>query len=220
MQAIFNAIVKGDIQQVRERIEAKPGLIDAVATGQPKRYTGQSTLQVAVRSEQYSVARLLLELGADPNFIEAPGADWAAPVVQDATVAAVKRSRWLRPATFVPPITDWRMVGDKESADEAFEMLELLLEAGVDVNAFDSYGNSALGRAAGAAQQILPRAENEEGRPLNRELYDDLKRVFDALLAHGADAERIEKNLNMSLREFYQNEPVGKFVTGEAAYNG
>ncbi|QZY50880.1 transient-receptor-potential channel family protein [Leucobacter tenebrionis] len=222
MQALFTEIVKGDIQKVRARIEKDPSVLNMVASGSPKKYAGQSPLQVAIRSEQLEIAALLLQRGADPNFIEeydanSPGGSWAAPVLHDAVMLAVRRSRWLRPVTFGRPVTEWKMVGSQAGADESFAIMEALLDAGADPNALDSYGNSVLGRAALDARQILPKRENAEGRPVNSELHRDLSRIFEALRSRGADVGRVEPNLGMSLPDYYAQEPVVAFITGEAA---
>ena len=70
MQAIFKDIVDGDEESVRARIEKDPSLVDAVASGAPKKYAGQSPLQVAIRTAQFGIAKLLLEKGSDPNFAD------------------------------------------------------------------------------------------------------------------------------------------------------
>ena len=175
MQRIFTDIVAGDLDAVRRRLADDPASVSAVASGTPKKYAGQSTLQVAIRSGTFEIAELLVSSGADPGFIdnEAPGG-WATPVLHGAVAAAVKRSRWLRPDRAGDPATPWRPANSAEESDGAFAVLRAVLEAGADARALDSKGNSALGRAASAARDVLP-AHNyrdpdaRDAKPLNPE---------------------------------------------------
>lgn len=96
-------------------------------------------------------------------------------------------------------------------------MLQRVLDAGADIHALDSHGNSALHRAALDARQILPAHRYNEPdwvdpKPLNPELVEDLTRVFDLLVAHGADPGRTEKQLGKSVAEYYRDEHVGSFL--------
>ena len=222
MQAIFTEIVDGEEQKVRDRIAKDPSIVSAVAAGQPKEYAGQSTLQVAVRSGQFALARLLLEHGADPNFVDSDSpSGWAKSVLHDALAAAVKRSRWLRPVRGANSERSWALANDEQSADDAFDTLLALLDAGADVQALDSKGCSPLGRAARAAQDILPRRRDgqpnrADDRPLNAEVVHDLTRIFDALMSRGADPGRTEPQLDMTLLHYYEFELVGAFLTGSA----
>ncbi|WP_147916303.1 ankyrin repeat domain-containing protein [Ruania zhangjianzhongii] len=219
MQAIFTDIVDGDEEKVLERIEKDPSVLSVVATGRPKKYAGQSPLQVAVRSGAFRIAELLLSHGADPNFVDrsAPGG-WSAPVLHDAIAAAVKRSRWLRPSAPTQPVPEWLLANSAESADAAFSVLSALLETGAPVDAVDSYGNSSLARAARAAREILPQhwynePDRVDDKPLNPELIDDLARIFGALYSRGADPSAVDPQLGHRLDEFYAAEPVGLFLT-------
>lgn len=108
MQAIFKEIIDGQVDKVAVRLERDAGLVGLTATAPPKKYAGQSPLQVAVRSEQFVIASLLVERGADVNFVDrdSPGG-WSAPVLHDAVVAAVMCSRWLRTANFSQDAPQW-----------------------------------------------------------------------------------------------------------------
>jgi hypothetical protein len=219
MQILFKEIVAGDIDAVRQRLAKDPGAVALVATSPPKKFAGQSPLQLAYRHGEFEIAALLLELGADPNFIEHDGREpWAMPVLHHAIMAAVMRSRWLRPTRFaVGEGEAWQLRNTVERADAAYAALQLLLESGADVQALDSYGNSSLGRAVLDARQILPRYRYNDPdwvdpKPLNPELVDDLARIFNTLMAHGADPNRKERDLGKSLAEFHRAEPVAQFL--------
>lgn len=70
MQAIFTDIVDGEEEKVLERIRKDSGALSVVATGRPKKYAGQSPLQVAIRSGAFRIAELLVSRGADSNFVD------------------------------------------------------------------------------------------------------------------------------------------------------
>lgn len=220
MQAIFTEIVDGDQESVRARIEKDPSLVNAVATGTPKKYTGQSSLQVAIRTGQFGIARMLLDQGSDPNFsdVKSP-TGWSKSVLHDAAVAAVMRSRWSR-RTFDADSEKVWTVAEIEKHDEGYELLVALIDAGADATAADSKGSTPLGHAVRAAHGVLPRRNDEkpelsDGKPLTPELVDDLTRIFELLKAHGADPERIEPQIKKPLADFYRHELVGKFLTGQ-----
>lgn len=71
MNAMFKEIRQGDIEKVKARIEKNPDVVNEVFTGKkPLKDIGQSPLQVAVKCGQFEIIDLLLEKGADPDFME------------------------------------------------------------------------------------------------------------------------------------------------------
>ncbi|MET9918694.1 hypothetical protein ABZZ04_16595 [Streptomyces sp. NPDC006435] len=222
MQILFKEITSGDIDAVRKRLARDPGSVALVATPPPKKHAGQSPLMIALKTGRFGIAMLLLDHGADVNFIDSDGPHpHSMPVLHDAIKAAVMRSRWLRPTRFTDD-EQWALRNTVESSDAAFTVLRRVLESGADVHALDSHGNSALHRAAMDARQILPMhrysaPEWVDPKPLNPELVEDLTRIFDLLLAHGADPGRAEKQLGRSVAEHYRSEPVGRFLRADPA---
>lgn len=220
MQAIFKDIVDGDEESVRARIEKDPALVDAVATGTPKQYAGQSPLQVAIRTGQFSIAKMLLGKGSDPNFADVKSpSGWAKSVLHDAAVAAVMRSRWSR-RTFNADSEKVWSIAETARSEDSFEVLVALVDAGADVTAEDSKGATPLGHAVRAAHGVLPRRQDDkpelsDGMPLTRELVDDLTRIFELFTSRGADPEKVEPQLDKSLASYYRLELVGKFLTGQ-----
>lgn len=218
MQALFKEVVAGDLDAVRQRLEKKPDSIGLTATSPPKKYAGQSPLQVAYRSGEFRIAALLLKHGADPNFIEHRDREpWAMPVLHHAIKAAVTRTRWLAPTWREDE--PWQLRNSAERADEAFATLKMLFDSGADIHACDSYGNSSIARACLDARQILPQhryndPEWVDPKPLNPELVGDLARIFDLLLARGADPHRPEHHTGSEtpVAEFYREEPVAQFL--------
>jgi len=216
MQALFKEIVDGDIDAVRARIEKKPDSVALVATGQPKMYIGQSPLQVAYRNAEFDIAALLLEHGADPNFFEERSDGTS--TLGHAVIAAVMRSRWLKSVRYVPGGGDeWGPANSVEMADASFAALVLLIEAGADARAVDSHGNTALVHATMTARQILPKVHYNDPdwvdpMPLNPELVDDLTRIFDTLIEHGADPDLPWRDADRSLADYHRAEPVAQFL--------
>lgn len=218
MQAVFTDITAHDEDKVLARIERDPAVVSAVATGKPRKYAGQSPLQVAIRAGSFRIAEILLARGADPNFIDNDSTTgWFAPVLHDAIAAAVKRSRWLLPEAPGSATSGWRLANSAEMSDAAFAVLSAVLDAGARVDALDSFQCSSLGRAARAARDILPThwyndPDRVDAKPLNPEVVDDLARVFGVLYAHGADPSAIDPQLGHALDTFYVAEPVGAFL--------
>nr|GFD13139.1 hypothetical protein [Tanacetum cinerariifolium] len=137
----------------------------------PKKDDGQSGLQVAFKAGQFAITTLLIEHGADVNFQQSSTVnEWTAPVLHDAVRAALF-STWSLPLDTRPP-------------DQALAALHLLLRRGANPQAQDSYGNASLHRALLDAKQVLDHPQASSRQPL---LLQQVKRVFAALLAAGAD---------------------------------
>lgn len=218
MKKLFTAIRKGDLVLVRELLGKNHELISCTAKQPPKKDDGQSPLQVAIKCGQLKIALYLLDLGADVNYMETESCnEWKMPVVQDAIMRAVMSARFLR-YTYLPGDDAWEICRSKEQFDEAFGLLKRMLDSGADIKSHDSYGNSCLGRALLDARQILPSTHYSDPswvdpRPLNKELKEDLDRVFGLLIEHGADVHEVDKNSGgKSHLEFYKGECVGTFI--------
>lgn len=215
MKRLFVAIRQGDLCMVQELLQKKPELVNCIAKQPPKKYDGQSPLQVALKSSNFAIAKYLLIQGADINFIETESCNnWKAPVIHDAINAAVMCSRWNVNSDIMGGL---ELHSTKEAADEAYSLLENLIYLGADVNAVDSYGNSCIWRACLQARQILPSYNHVEhklsnDRILTDELRTDLVHIFQLLINRGADLKHITSNVNKSVLEFYKNEPVAEFL--------
>lgn len=195
LQAIFTEATRGDVDAVRARLEKKPELMNAVASGAPKKFVGQSLLQVAIRAHQFGVAEMLIDLGADPNF--KPAADsaaWTSPVLLDAVTAAVLYAH--------------AFVENDPAADASFGVLERLLDAGADVQAVDSHGVNVLGRAVVIANDVLPKSGGSTPPVQDA----NLARIFDALFERGADPDQWDPLLDMKLADTYANRPVVAYL--------
>lgn len=198
MQALFTAIIAGDVDTVRTRLAKNPEAVALVASASPKRYAGRSPLMVALIAGEFELANLLLDHGADVDFVDSSPDDFRRPVLQDAITAAVLRSR-PTPAALRSGI---------DRATPAFAVLERMVDAGADVDAVDSMGGGSLSRAAHDAWQILPRSTADEIEPV---FAHNLERIFTLLQAHGQSADHSDPQLGRSLRQHYASTHVGRF---------
>lgn len=190
MKKLFTAIRQGDAETVCALLDKKPELIACTAKAPPKKDAGQSPLQVAIKSAHPEIAHLLLDRGADVNFMEAEdcGSEWRMPVVQDAVMAAVMHTRW----NTIWPGGEVQAAHTQAQADEAFSLLERIVSMGADLTRKDSYGNNALDRALLDTRRIIPGFHMSErcylnDRVLTPELDADLTRIFRLLLSAAPD---------------------------------
>lgn len=216
MKKLFTAIRHSDLDMVKELLHKKPELVNCTAKQPPKKDDGQSPLQIALKTGNFEIADYLLSLGADVNFMEADTScnTWRAPVIHDAITAAIMSARWNTNSEVMGGMT---VHSTKEKADQAFALLEKLIQLGADVNARNSYGNSCIWIACSQAKQILPTYNHVENRLhddrlLTNELRADLSRIFDLLIRHGADLSYVGGTFDRTVTEFYKNEPVFEFL--------
>ncbi len=204
MKKLFAAIRKCDYETVKALLDKSPELISCISVGAPKKDEGQSPLQVALKASSAEIIELLLDLGADVNFIETNTDNrWRAPVIHDAIIRAIMSSRWnvVRPDCL-------EVFSTEEKADSAFTILKRIIDMGADVNAKDAMEFSCLCRALAQADQIVPRSYSS-GRILTDELKSDLSRIFKLLISKGAD---VNYTTSKATFNYYANEPVGEFL--------
>lgn len=216
MKKLFLAIRNSDINTIKEILTQNPELIACTAKQPPKKDDGQSPLQVALKTGNFDIAEYLLGLGADVNFMESEPCcnEWRAPVLHDAITAAIMNSRW---NTYSDIMGGLKVYKTKEEADRAYDMLKKIIDAGADVNAIDSFGNSCLWRGCLQASQILPRynqAENKMSgeRLITEEVKADIARIFKLLIEAGADVDYIRPDIGRSIKEFYKNQTLEQFL--------
>ena len=206
MKALFKEIRAGAVDAVTARLNADPTLVNAKATAPPKKDDGQSALQVAIKSGQFDVARLLIDRGADVNFREASTVNsWRIPVLHDAIRAAVFSTRFGRNYALPGEPARIEILNTAEQFERAFGILNAVLAQGADPHKLDSAGNPALLRAVLDARQIIE-------QPISDDLSQDLRRIFESLLAAGADADWVDPRFGRSIAEEVAGEPVGQLL--------
>jgi ankyrin repeat protein len=195
MKALFQAIRKSDINKVKVIIEKDKTLVNCCAKQPPKKDDGQSPLQVAFKTGNFDIADYLVEQGANTNFIETESInEWKAPVIHDAIRATVFSSRF-------PGCDGIR--NSKETFERALSSLKNIIDKGANVKAIDSYGNNCIMRATLDARQLSISDENKE-------LIEDLTRVFALLISSGADVNESNQERD-SVIECFKGEPVSRF---------
>ena len=207
MKKLFKSIRDSEIEIVKQIIEKQPELVNCIAKQPPKKDDGQSPLQVAFKTGNTDIAEYLIDMGANVNFIEDESCcnSWRTPVLHDAINCAVMCCRW----NTNDEMRGFKVYSTKEKADEALRLLKKMIDAGADVNAVDSHGNSGLNRFGLQANQILPSynyVEHIEGnsRIFTDDVHMDLRNVLQVLKDAGADANYKAPNIGYSVRDFYR----------------
>ena len=209
MKKLFTAIQKNDMETVRNLLDKTPDLISSTLKGAPKKYDGQSPLQVALKASSNEMIELLLTYKPNVNFIEDETCanPWRAPVIHDAINRAIVCSRWN-----VSRPDGLEVFNDERTSDEAFTVLKRIIDMGADVNAKDSFGNACIDRACLQARQILP-IKGSTDRVFTPEIRSDISRIFNLLIENGADMCYIAPNaFGKTYKEQYENETVGEFI--------
>ncbi|MCC8408307.1 ankyrin repeat domain-containing protein [Mucilaginibacter sp. UR6-1] len=174
----FKAISFGDLLKVSSLIEADRDYINVCNYSPPKKDDGQSGLQLAFKTGNFAIAKLLIRNGADVNFIEISTInEWRAPVLHDCIRAVIFNSYTLQK--------------DTTKFDEALSLLKLMLAQQANPNSFDSYSNNCLHRAILDSRQMIdhPATDLKNGM-----LLDQLRSVFDSLISAGADINQVTDN--------------------------
>ena len=91
MNKLFKDIRHSDIEAVRAAISKNAAVVNEVYNAKaPKKDIGQSPLQVAIKCGEFEIIELLLEKGADADFMEDPALvpprSVCMPVLHDAII--------------------------------------------------------------------------------------------------------------------------------------
>ncbi len=171
IKTFFKAIADSDFNKVSELLNFDKEYLTVCNVAPPKKDDGQSGLQVAFKTGNFDIAKLLIEQGADINFIETSQVnEWTAPVLHDSIRATVFNS--------------YTIQKDTTKFDKAFSLLQLMLKKKANPNATDSYGNNCLHRAIMDSRQMI---DNPSADLTNGILLQQLRKVFKELITAGAD---------------------------------
>ena len=215
MQKTFQLLRRGDIEGVRQILDKKPEEVNAVSGDKPKRDQGQSLLQVAIKSGHLDIADLLIDRGADLNFIEEPTElnPFCQPVIQTAGGRAVFDCRRM--------IKRWNgqyeMYSSKEKSDQSFKVFKKMLELGADISQKDSHRGTLLQTILIETKEVLPSyywktKETSDNVLITDELRHDLNRIYDLLIRYGVTSEEISAYHKIPLKELYQDSPTMEFL--------
>lgn len=176
MNKLFKDIRHGDIEAVRAAISKNATVVNEVYNAKaPKKDIGQSPLQVAIKCSEFEIVELLLEKGADADFMEDPALippHYVCGSVLNVTIINVFRSLCYK----------------KYSYSEKYKnLIERLLENGANPNRKTSSEMFPIGTAVHEAEMIL---ERKSAYPDIQEITRQrLFEVLDLLIKYGADKE-------------------------------
>jgi ankyrin repeat protein len=171
IKTFFKAIADSDLNKVSELLNSDKEYLKICNVAPPKKDDGQSGLQVAFKTGNFDIAKLLIEQGADTNFIETSEInEWTAPVLHDCIRATIFNSYTLQK--------------DTDKFDKAFSILQIMLDKNANPNSTDSYGNNCLHRAIMDSRQMI---DNPSAELTNGIMLQQLRKVFKALITAGAD---------------------------------
>ena len=194
IRKFFLAIRHDDRGLVKAMLMQDPALVNACALSPPKKDDGQSPLQVALKTAKPSIAHVLLDHGANVNFMETSQINsWNAPVLHDSLRGVVS-------------LAGWRTTDIEPGFPTHFALFERLLEMGADPNGIDSYGNTCFDRVVLDASRKSDDADRWAGAT-----GEDLQRVIDALVRRGGDPRRPGQRGEIAA-DWAQGKPVGRLL--------
>ena len=190
----FNTIAKGDIATVNRLINEDSEYLTTCNFAPPKKDDGQSGLQLSFKTGHFEIAELLIEKGADVNFMETSAInDWTAPVLHDCIRATIFNS--------------FTLEKDTKRFHKAFQLLQKMVNLNANPKSTDSYGNNCLHRAILDSRQML---DNPSTDFTNNILVQQLQSVFTELLKAGADINEVSEKRE-SAKEMYLNFRLDKY---------
>ena len=205
MKKIFKDIRHNDIDAVRNTIKKRPAVVNEIFDGQkPKKDVGQSPLQVAIKCGRFEIIDLLIENGADVDFMENPADkpdDTSASyfmcmsVLHDAIIGAFGALPY----------------GEFERAQKYIQLLERLLEKGANPNK-GALPHTVTGEtilpfdtAIAEANKVLIQFSRSDYEP-DMTKYDMAKKylfeILDLLITYRADFDKWKESNSELIEDF------------------
>ncbi len=176
MNKLFKDIRHGDIEAVRAAISKNAAVVNEVYNAKaPKKDIGQSPLQVAIKCGEFEIIDLLLEKGADSDFMEDPAIvpphGVCMSVLHDAIIGVFASLCYKQ----------------YSHSEKYIDLIKILLENGADPNRKTSSEVFPIGTAVNYAEMILERggAYPDIQEITKKRLFESL----DLLIKYGADKE-------------------------------
>ena len=224
MKKLFLAIRHGDLQKVKDLIDNDPELVHCTAKQPPKKDDGQSPLQVALKTANFDIADYLLDMGADPNFMESEDcyySEWRAPALHDAIRAAVMESRWnVRRGGWRDEPVRYEEMSNPEVTGQAYRLLEKMISLGGDVNKLDSVGVNSVWRFFLDAYQVLPRDDDDNRNLFSDKVHSDLLRILKLLKSAGARFDVVHPSVGWTVKERFTKGATKTLLEEITAWNG
>ncbi len=188
MKRLFKDIRQGNIDTVRSALQKHPEAVNEIFDGKaPKKDIGQSPLQVAIKCGQFEIIELLLENGADADFMENPADvpphSVCMPVLHDAIIGAMVAL----------------LYHHYESSRKYAALVGTLLEKGADPNKETFCGDNPANNALPVCTLVMHAKENLQRFTSSTVDKDDaalaaskkaLFDILDMLKRYGADFDR------------------------------
>ena len=176
MNKLFKDIRHSDVDAVRVAISKNITVVNEVYTAKaPKKDIGQSPLQVAIKFGEFEIIELLLENGADPDFMEnpelVPPHSVCMSVLHDAIIGVFSSLCYEQ---YI-------------SSEKYVNLIEVLLKKGANPNRKTSSKVLPIGTTVHQAEGILC---HESAYPDIQEIARNrLFEVLDLLIKYGANKE-------------------------------
>ena len=224
MRKLFLAIRHDDLQKVKDLVDNKPELVHCTAKQPPKKDDGQSPLQVALKTANFDIADYLLDMGADPNFMESEDCcynEWRTPALHDAIRAAVMESRWnVRRGGWRDEPVRYEEMSNPEVTGQAYRLLEKMISLGGDVNKLDSVGVNSVWRFFLDAYQVLPRDDDDNRNLFSDKVHSDLLRILKLLKSAGARFDVVHPSVGWTVKECFTKGATKILLEEITAWNG
>ncbi len=173
MNKLFKDIRHGDMEAVRAAISKNITVVNEVYNAKtPKKDIGQSPLQVAIKCGEFEMIELLLENGAESDFMEDPALvpphSVCMSVLHDAIIGVFSTLCYKQ----------------YSQSEKYMSIMKRLLENGANPNRKTSSGMLPIDTAVNQAEMVL-RAHPDIQELTPKRLFE----VLDLLIQYGADKE-------------------------------